>query len=89
MDKTQDNNVLTQKSRLACTRNWGLDQLQLVSGSKGPQKEDFGEGNVEVFYEHQVFKPPKEEKLKHNIFLNSKFKDTKDHHNNIIIKHPS
>jgi hypothetical protein len=35
MDKTQDNNVLTQKSGLACTSNWGLDQLQSVSGSKG------------------------------------------------------
>jgi hypothetical protein len=35
MDKTQDNNVPTQKSGLGCTSNWGLDQLQLISGSKG------------------------------------------------------
>jgi len=34
MDKTQDNNVLTHKYGLTCTSNWGLDQLQLVSGSK-------------------------------------------------------
>jgi hypothetical protein len=35
MDKTQDNNVITQKSGLACTSNWGIDQLQSVSGSEG------------------------------------------------------
>ena len=75
MDNNHDNNVLTHKYGLTCTRNWGLDQLQSVSGSKSELKEYFGEENVEVCYGHQFFKQSKEEKRKHKIFLNSKFKE--------------
>ena len=89
MDKTQDNIVLTQKIGLVFTSNWGPDQIHSISGSKGEQREYFGEENVEVCYGHQVFKQPKEEKLKQKIFLNSMFKETEEHHNNTIIKHSS
>ena len=64
-----------------------LDQLQLVSWSKGEQEEDFGEKSVEVCHEHHAFQQPKEEKLKHKILLDSNFKETERNHNNIIIRH--
>ena len=48
MDKTQDDNVPTQKSGLACTRNQGFGQLQSIIGSKYEHREDFRERNGEV-----------------------------------------
>jgi hypothetical protein len=42
--------------------------------------------NVEVCHEHQAFQQPKEEKLKHKVFLNSNFKGTERNYNNTIIK---
>jgi hypothetical protein len=42
--------------------------------------------NVEVYREHHAFQHPKEEKIKHKVFLNSNFKGIERNYNITIIK---